>query len=67
MPRQPRIHAPGLTHRVMARGIEMCKIFHGKTDRFVFVHDDPAAGRSRRGSVAERNFSNARIKKSRRR
>ncbi|AJF07617.1 transposase [Geoalkalibacter subterraneus] len=37
MPRQPRIHAPGLFHHVMARGIEGCEIFRDKTDRENFL------------------------------
>jgi len=37
MPRQPRIHAPGLFHHVMARGIEGCDIFRDKTDRENFL------------------------------
>ncbi|KIH78137.1 REP element-mobilizing transposase RayT [Geoalkalibacter ferrihydriticus] len=37
MPRQPRIHAPGLFHHVMARGIEGRNIFRDKPDHENFL------------------------------
>ena len=38
MPRQPRLDAPGALHRVMGRGIERTRVFHGDTDRDDFVN-----------------------------
>ena len=37
MPRQPRLHIPGLVHHVMARGIEGCDIFRDDDDRERFL------------------------------
>lgn len=37
MPRQPRIHAPGLFHHVMARGIEGREIYRDDADRENFL------------------------------
>ncbi|AJF07064.1 hypothetical protein GSUB_11515 [Geoalkalibacter subterraneus] len=53
MPRQPRIQAPGLSHHVMARGIEGCETFPGKTNRLGFVHDVLASCSSRRPNAAQ--------------
>lgn len=37
MPRQPRLHVPGLVHHVMGRGISGCKIFRDEHDREGFL------------------------------
>lgn len=37
MPRQPRLHIPGLVHHVMARGIEGSDIFRDDDDREGFL------------------------------
>lgn len=37
MPRQPRLHVPGLIYHVMGRGIEGCKIFRDDNDREGFL------------------------------
>jgi REP element-mobilizing transposase RayT len=37
MPRQPRLHIPGLIHHVMGRGVEGCTIFRDEHDREAFL------------------------------
>lgn len=38
MPRQPRLHVPGLVHHVMGRGVAGCEIFRDDHDREGFLN-----------------------------